>query len=129
MSVMVVTLKETGLKKALNVYSMMAVNELPPEELTEGVTLNDPGCEVVILEPKEKLVKVLVTESFSITVKEWDSHNPKYKIPDFKKANTKKKPKKRAPAKKKVVAKKVVAKKVVAKKAVVKKKVARKRAK
>ncbi len=129
MSVMVVTLKETGLKKALNVYSMMAVNELPPEELTEGVTLNDPGCEVVILEPKEKLVKVLVTESFSITVKEWDSHNPKFKLPDLSKGKVKKKPKKRVTGKKAPVRKKAVAKKVVAKKVVAKKKVTRKKAK
>jgi len=129
MSVMVVTLKETGLKRAVNTFTVMAVNELPREELTEGVTLNDPGCEFVILESKEKLVKVLVAESFLDTVREWASHNPKYNLPDLSKGKVKKKPKKRVTGKKAPVRKKAVAKKVVAKKVVAKKKVTRKKAK
>lgn len=109
MGIMKVTVKESGLKRALNTYSVMAVNELSP---VEGEQV---GCEVVVLQPKEKLVNILVSESFEDVVKDWEKDHPKpLELPKKKtkkKAVKKVAAKKKAPAKKKASPKKKVVKK------------------
>jgi len=110
MSIMLVTVKETGLKKAINTYTIMSVNALGAVEGEEV------GCEVEVLQPKDRIIGINIAEKFEETVRQWQKAYPIYNFPE------------KAKAKKKPTNKKVVVKKAPAKRAPSKKKVVKRRA-
>ena len=124
MSVIKVTNKETGLRKTINTYTIVEVNEIAPVEGEQA------GCEVLVHQIKDKVAVIHAAESYEEVSKLWDETFIKpLTVEQIK--NSKKKAKKKAPAKKKKVVKKKTPtkKKVVKKKTPTKKKVVKKKAK